>query len=284
MIQGLIIAILTIIIAPIIGGILSGIDRKVTARMQNRLGPPLLQPFYDFFKLLGKENIVINKFQMFYVLTNLLLMITSLVLFVLKQDLLMILFIMTFGSIALILGGLSVQSPYSRIGSHREILQMLAYEPVLIFMVVGIFMQTQSFTVESVFNFDKPLLLTLPFIFIALLYVLTIKLRKSPFDFSTSHHGHQELIKGILTEFSGPQLALIELAHWYELILILGFIVLFWTTNIYIGIAIAVASFLLEMVIDNISARMTWKWMIWVTWSLGISLCLINIAYLYYRG
>lgn len=281
MFQTLLMVVLTLIIAPVIGGILSGVDRKITARMQNRIGPPILQPFYDFFKLLGKENIIVNRFQMFFVLSNLVLMITSLILFVLKQDLLMILFVMAFGSIALVLGGLSVQSPYSRIGSHREILQMMAYEPVLIFMVVGIFLQTNSFTVQSVLNAKVPLLYSMPLIFIALLYVLTIKLRKSPFDFSTSHHGHQELIKGMLTEFSGPQLALIELAHWYELVLILGFIVLFWATNIYIGIAIALASFLLEMVIDNISARMTWKWMIWVTWTLGIGLCLINLALLY---
>ncbi len=281
MVQTLAAVILIIIAAPIVGGILSGIDRIITARMQNRVGPPILQPFYDFFKLIGKESIIVNRFQMLYVLAYLALMITSLVLFVLKQDLLMIIFIMAFGGVSLILGGLSVQSPYSRIGSHREILQMLAYEPVLIFMVVGIYLQTGSFTVQSVLDMNEPLLYSLPLIFIALLYVLTIKLRKSPFDFSTSHHGHQELIKGMLTEFSGPQLALIELAHWYELVLILGFIVLFWATNIYIGIAIALLSFVLEMFIDNISARMTWKWMIWVTWSLGIGLCIANIALLY---
>lgn len=281
MAQTIIIVVLTIILAPIVGGILSGVDRIITARMQNRIGPPILQPFYDFFKLLGKENIVVNRAQMFYVLANLVFMMTSLVLFILKQDLLMIIFIMAFSSTALILGGLSVQSPYSRIGSQREILQMMAYEPVLILMVVGIFMLTGSFTVQSVLDLKEPLLYSLPLIFIALLYVLTIKLRKSPFDFSTSHHGHQELVKGLLTEFSGPQLALIELAHWYELVLILGFVVLFWAANIYVGIAIAAVSFVLEMLIDNISARMTWKWMIWVTWSLGIGLCLINLVILY---
>ena len=273
--------IITIIVAPLIGGLLAGIDRILTARMQGRIGPPLFQPFYDLFKLLGKENIVVNRVQMFYVLSSLVLMITSLVLFVLKQDLLMIIFIMAFGSMALILGGLSVQSPYSRIGSHREILQMLAYEPVLIFMVVGIYLRTKSFTVQSVWEMNQPLLGYMPLIFIALLLILTIKLRKSPFDFSTSHHGHQELVKGILTEFAGPQLALIELTHWYELVLVLGFIALFWITNIYVGIAIALASLVLEIIIDNISARMTWKWMLWVTWTIGIGLCLVNIALLY---
>lgn len=281
MTQALLTVLMIIIFAPVIGGLLSGIDRKVTARMQNRVGPPVIQPFYDFFKLLGKENIVVNRMQMFYVISNLVLVVTSLVLFVLKQDLLMIVFIMAFASTSLVLGGLSVQSPYSRVGSHREIIQMLAYEPVLIFMVVGIFLKTKSFTVQSVLDMKEPLLYSMPLIFIALLYILTIKLRKSPFDFSTSHHGHQELVKGLLTEFAGPQLALIELAHWYEQVLILGFIFLFWATNIYVGISIALASFLLEMVIDNISARMTWRWMLWMTLIFGIGLCIINIALLY---
>ena len=281
MVQTIIIIILTVVLAPIIGGLLSGVDRIITARMQSRVGPPLIQPFYDFFKLLGKENIVVSRYQMLYVIANLVLMITSLVLFMLKQDLLMIIFIMAFGSIALILGAMSVQSPYSRIGGHREIIQMMAYEPILIFMVVGVFLQTKSFTLQSVLSMKQPLLYSMPLIFIALLFILTIKLRKSPFDFSSSHHGHQELIRGLHTEFAGPQLALIELAHWYELVLIMGFILIFWATNIYIGIAIAFVSFVLEMVIDNISARMTWKWMLWMSWILGIGLCLINIAFLY---
>jgi len=281
LLSALLTIIVTIIVVPAIGGLLVGADRIITARMQGRIGPPLIQPFYDLFKLLGKENIVVNRVQMFYVLSNLALMITSVVLFVLKQDLLMIIFIMAFGSMALILGGLSVQSPYSRIGSHRELLQMMAYEPILVFMVVGIYLRTKSFNVQSVLNLKEPLLGYMPLIFIAILLILTIKLRKSPFDFSTSHHGHQELVKGLLTEYAGPQLALIELAHWYELVLVLGFIVLFWATNIYIGIAIALGSMILEIIIDNITARMTWKWMIGVVWTIGIGLCLINIAFLY---
>lgn len=283
MINSIIIVIATIILAPIIGGLLVGFDRKLTAKMQNRIGPPVLQPFYDFFKLLGKENIVVARSQLFYVMGNILFMVASLIMFMLKQDLLMTIFVMAFGSVSLMLGGLSIQSPYSRLGSHREMLQMLAYEPVLIFMVVGIYFLTGSFTVNSVLNYSQPLLPSMPLIFAAVLLILTIKLRKSPFDFSTSHHGHQELVKGFLTEFSGPQLAIIELAHWYEIVLVIGIIALFWATNIYIGIAIALASYFLEIMIDNITARMTWRWMLGVAWTVGIGLCIINIGWLYFR-
>lgn len=271
----------TLVIAPVLGGVLTGIDRKISARMQGRVGPPLLQPFYDFFKLLGKEKIIVNSTQMVYVIGNFLFALTALVLFVLKQDLLIIIFILAFSTICLIIGAMSVRSPYSKIGAQREIMQMLAYEPVLILMVVGIYLKTNSFMISKIFEYDKPLIVVLPLVFLAFVYILTIKLRKSPFDFSTSHHGHQELIKGLTTEFSGPQLALIELTHWYELVLILGMIVLFFANPIWVGILIALGCFVLEMLIDNISARVTWKWMLKLTWVAGIGLALTNIIWIY---
>lgn len=52
-----------IIIAPLIGGLLEGFDRVITARMQGRQGPPLLQPFYDLYKLLNKQSVVVNNVQ-----------------------------------------------------------------------------------------------------------------------------------------------------------------------------------------------------------------------------
>lgn len=277
----------TIISAPIIGGFLTGLDRKITARMQNRYGPPLLQPFYDLLKLFGKERLTVNPTQMMYVMGHLFFAVAALGMLVMGQDLLMLLFILAFSSIMLIMGAMSVRSPYSKIGAQREIIQMMAYEPILILMVVGIFLTTGSYMIGPLFSkvsgLNKPLLYDLPLVFLAFVYVLTIKLRKSPFDLSTSHHGHQELIKGITTEFSGPQLAIIELTHWYELVLFLGLIALFFAKPIWVGIGIALVSYFLEMVIDNISARVTWKWMLKISWLAGIGMAMTNIIWLYLR-
>jgi formate hydrogenlyase subunit 4 len=138
--------------------------------------------------------------------------------------------------------------------------------------------------IQSILDYPTPLLYTLPLIFFAFLYVLTIKLRKSPFDFATSHHGHQELIKGLTTEFSGTQLALIELTHWYDLIILLGLITLFFAQPLWVGILIALGAYFLEMVIDNICARVTWPWMIKATWLIGVGTALVNIIWLYLRA
>lgn len=280
-INNLLLAVLAIIAAPLLGGLLTGIDRKITARMQSRSGPPILQPFYDFFKLLGKQGIAVNQTQMVYVLGHLLFAVAALVMLVLQLDLLMLIFVLAFSAVSLIMGAMSVRSPYSKIGAQREIMQMMAYEPVLLLMVVGVYKTTGSFMISGVFAYDKPLLFSLPLVFLSFLYVLTIKLRKSPFDFATSHHGHQELIKGLTIEFSGVQLAIIELTHWFDLVLLLGLITLFFAQPIWVGIIIALISYFLEIVLDNISARVTWQWMVKVTWVVGIGAALVNIVWMY---
>ena len=274
----LVIILLVLIAAPILGGLLSGIDRIITARMQGRVGPPLLQPFYDVGKLLGKERILVNQRQVLWAIGYLALVITSLAMLCLGSDLLVIVFVMAFAAICFVLGGLSTKSPYSHIGSQRELLQMLSYEPVLILLAIGVFLQNKSFLVKDIFARPEPLLFSLPLVFVAVLLILTIKMRKSPFDLSTCHHAHQELVQGITTEYSGPYLALIELTHWYELVLVLGLVVLFWAQPVWAGLLLALAAFFIELVIDNICARMTWSWMVKLTWSVGIILCLVNLG------
>jgi len=236
--------------------------------------------------LMGKDIIIVNQGQMLYVFGHLMFMVASLGMLVFQQDVLMLIFVLTFSNILLIMGAMSAKSPYSKIGAQREIMQMMAYEPVLLLMVIGIYIVDRSFMIKDIFKLDngKPLVFSLPLIFMAFLFILTIKLRKSPFDFSTSHHGHQELIKGLTIEFSGPQLSLIELAHWYELVLIMGLISLFYARPIWIGILLAFICFFIEILIDNINARVTWKWMIKVTWVVGISFSMLNIFWLYIIG
>ncbi len=287
--QNILIIIMTVILAPLLGGLLDGIDRRITARMQNRFGPPILQPFYDVIKLFGKESITVNQTQIIYAFGHLFFAIAALIMLVLKQDLLMLIFVLTFSNVSLIIGAMSIRSPYSKIGAQREIMQMLAYEPVLLLMVIGIYLTTGSFKIDTLFSqYDvigctKPLLYSLPMVFLGFLYVLTIKLRKSPFDFSTSHHGHQELVKGITTEFSGSQLAIIEITHWYDLILLLGLVTLFFVKPFWVGILIALFSYFLEIIIDNISARVTWSWMLKAVWIVGIGSAFTNILWLYLK-
>lgn len=283
MIEQVAVAIATILVAPFLGGLLTGLDRKLTSRLQGRVGPPLIQPFYDVIKLLSKDLIVTTRAQAVFVWGYFLFTASALVLFALGQDLLLIVFVLAFGSMCLIAGGFSTKSPYAIIGSQREIAQVLAYEPALILAAVGVYLVNGGFAVSQVWSSARPLLPSLPLVFLTLLMVLLVKMRKSPFDFAASHHAHQELIRGILTEYSGPHLALVELTHWYELVLVLGLISLFWATNLWPGLLIAAAAFAFAVVVDNVTARLTWSWMLRSAWTLGIGLPALNIALLYVR-
>jgi ech hydrogenase subunit B len=268
---------------PVLGGAVSGLDRILTARLQARIGPPVWQPYFDVLKLFGKEKMVVNVWQAFCAYCYLAASAIALVLFFLQSDLLLILFVQAVGALFLVIGAFSSTSPFSQIGAHRELLQILSYEPLLVLVTVGIYLETGSFKIQPIFKVSEPLLLKLPFLFVVLGYALTIKLRKSPFDLSTCHHAHQELVKGLLTDYSGPFLGLIEIGHWYEVLLLLGLCALFWATS-WVGMILIVAvTYLLEVLVDNVSARMNWRWMLGYVWAMGLALSMVNLVWLYAR-
>ncbi len=281
--QGLIFAIIAVVFAPVAGGLLAGLDRRVTAWMQSRQGPPIMQAIYDAAKLFGKEKLVVNRWQILCAWVYLIAAAMSVGLFFAQADLLIIFFVQAAGAVFLVMGALSARSPYSQIGAQRELIQILTYEPMLILVFVSMYLVVGSFNVSDILAYESPLIAKLPLMFIVLGYALTIKLRKSPFDFSTSHHGHQELVKGVLTEYSGPFLALIEVAHWYETVLILGVTALFWATSWYWMLLLLVCVYFAELLIDNTMARMTWRWMLRYVWGIGLALSFINFIWLYAR-
>lgn len=283
MIETAIVIAVTPAAALLAGGLISGLDRILTARVQARIGPPLVQPFYDVIKLLGKEPIAVNVWQVFCAYAYLTAAVISVVLFVLGSDLLLVFFTQAVGAIFLVVGALVSTSPFSQVGAHRELLQILSYEPLLLLVAVGIYLETGSFKISTILAWEEPLLLKLPFLFVALGYALTIKLRKSPFDLSTSHHGHQEIVKGLLTDYSGPFLAFIEIGHWFEVVLLLGLCALFWTPHWAGMLIIVVLTYGLEIAIDNVSARMNWRWMLGYVWAMGLSLSVVNLIWIHMR-
>lgn len=283
------IVVLYILLAPLAGGLLAGIDRKITARMQGRFGPPVMQPFYDVFKLFEKESVAVNNVQNFYILFFLVGVIFTGALFFSGGDLLLVIFALTLANIFLVLGAYSANSPYSSIGALRELMQMMAYEPMVFLVAIGFYLATKNqgagtFNVADLIAVKQPLIPYLPGIFVGFVYILTIKLRKSPFDLSMSHHAHQELVKGITTEFSGSTLALIEIAHWYENMFLMGFVFLFfaWASpwGIVAGLAVCAVVYFLEILIDNSFARVKWQLVMSSSWGVAATLGFANVIIL----
>lgn len=279
-----IIALVYLILAPVAGCLLAGVDRKLSARMQGRRGPPVRQPYYDVRKFMEKEQITSNGVQDFYVACYLLFVIVTGCLFFAGQDLLLVIFTLTLGETFLILAAYCSGSPFSQIGAQRELYVAMAYEPVMLLMAIAYYLQTGSFEVQWIASSDTMAVVPMIGIFVAFLYALTMKLRKSPFDLSMSHHAHQDLVRGMTTEFSGRTLAMLEVSHWYENIMLLGMVALFFAnggwTGFVVGLVIAVLAYILEVYIDNGFARMKWQTALKSGWVVALVLGVGNVLVL----
>lgn len=275
-----------LVFAPFVGCLLAGLDRKITAGMQGRVGPKLLQPYYDFRKLLEKEDATVNGAQDLYVFLYLVFIVLAGMAFFAGANFLLCVFVLTLGSLFLVVAAYASRSPYAELGAQREIVQIMSYEPMVLLVAVALYMITGTFRVEDIIAADTPAIRYAPLVFIGFLYVLTIKLRKSPFDISMSHHAHQELVRGVTTEFSGKTLALVELSHWYENILFLGWVGIFIMWGGFNPVAIAVTViiclvvYFLEILIDNNFARVKWQTMLKSSWLVALVLGGLNIVYL----
>lgn len=276
--------IIYIIFAPILGGLIQGIDRKITAKMQGRMGPPILQPFYDVQKLFRKEVVVVNRAEKFFLIFYLIFMIFTGVIFFSGGDILLVTFAFTLTSIFLVIGAYSTNSPYSTIGAERELLQMMSYEPMFLLTSIGFYLAKGTFNVGEIIIGKFPTIVYLPGIFIGFIFILTIKLRKSPFDLSSSHHAHQEIVKGLTTEFAGPTLGLVEIAEWYENVLLYGVVYIFFrynsTLSIVLALGICLLVYFLEILIDNTFPRVKWKHLLESSWIISGTIGFTNIVIL----
>lgn len=272
------------VIAPVLGCLLDGCDRKISARMQGRVGPSILQPYYDVRKLFQKDRVSVNNVEGAYIGCALFFAILAGGIFFSGGNFLLCIFVITLSSLFFIIAAYSTCSPYSEIGASREAVQVMSYEPMVLFTAVAFYMAAGTFNVAGVSFLDSPIICTTWAVFGGLLFILTIKLRKSPFDISSSHHAHQEIVKGITTEMSGSTLAKVEIMHWCENILFLGWVGLFFMTGNAISILIAVIVVLVvyffEIWVDNNFARVKWQVMLKWAWIIALVAGGLNLAVL----
>jgi formate hydrogenlyase subunit 4 len=222
------------IIGIILGLLYKGIDRKISAHMQGRIGPPIIQPFRDVRKLFTKENIVPeNAIPWIFNLIPLLGLVATITILIYLPlggfppimswggDLILILYLLIFPSLALVIGGFSSGSPYAIVGSQREMATMIAYEFPLAIIIISLAWKLVQIGGENVFTLStiisNPIWNNvagpLGFIgFAILLFVLIIvtpaELSKIPFD---APEAETEIAGGLLVEYSGRNLAMFYL-------------------------------------------------------------------------
>ena len=268
------IPILLIILAPLIGGLVYGLERIIKARMQRRIGPPVLQPFYDFLKLADKRKMIVHSAHAFLGIMHFVSLWFALGVLLLGGDLILVIFLHLLSTALLILAAYSTRSIFSHLGANRTAISILAYEPVLIIIAVSIFILTGSFDAAAAFQSEQPLLYKMPLAFIALLLVLPIKLKKSPFDVAEAH---QELTGGVELEFSGIFYEAVYTAKWLDFVFCYALVYLFAGNNMLLGAGLIVFTFFYLNALDNSTARVSYKQMLRFSLTVSFSLAFINL-------
>jgi len=267
------IEILMILLAPVLGGLIYGLERVIKARMQNRQGPPILQPFYDMFKFFIKESFIVNRLHIVLGLLHFITLWVVIGYIIMGGSLLYAIFLHLLSSVFIIFAGFSVRSVYSHIGANRELLSIVAYEPIFILMAVAFYIQNGSFDISAIRS-SEPQLLSLGLVFIAFLFTIPLKLKKSPFD---ANEAHQEIVGGVEIEYSGVFYEIIYTAKWLEYVFVYLVLMLFAGNNFILATFLATVVFVLINLIDNATVRLNISDMIKINLAVGLLLCSINI-------
>jgi ech hydrogenase subunit B len=265
-----------ILFAPILGGLAYGAERVVRARMQRRQGPPLLQPFYDMFKLLDKRTLIVHTPHALLAVAHFFVLWFTVAAIFLGWNLLYIIFLHLFAQMLLIFAGYSVRSVYSHVGANRELLMLIAYEPVLVLVAVGFYLMSGSFEIGSIVQ-GSGYLLQMPLLFSALLMIVPIKVKKSPFDIGEAH---QEIVGGVEIEYSGVFYEFLYMARFLEYLFIYSFVFIFGGASYALGAGLVLAAFLLVNLVDNATARVRIAHMLKIVYAVAMSLAVINLLWI----
>jgi len=214
--------------AIVLGLIYKGIDRRIAARLQARVGPPLLQPFYDVRKLMVKETVLPESaVGWVYSGAPIVALAASIVLLLYIPfgpipallggfgDLVLVVYLMMLPSLAMVAGGMASGSPFASLGAQREMVMMLSYEVPLATIAVAFAWRLGTFSLGAIAA--SPIWLSvgllgavgLGLLALVTMFVIPAELSKTPFD---APEAETELAGGLLVEYSGKNLGLFYLA------------------------------------------------------------------------
>ena len=295
------------------GMLLCGIDRKLVARMQKRVGPPILQPFYDFFKLCGKETIIPASASKTTFLMAPLVGLAALVVIQLfipvfsfsafsgMADVIVILYLLLIPAMSIILGGAASGSPYAGVGLSREMVTIISCELPLVLVLLAVAKTVGSamgtglcFSLSDIAAYQAvngSLITRLSMIpaAAAMLLIIPGETGNHPFD---AAEAETEICEGLLAEYSGAPLGVFKLSHAIKMLTLTSLFVTLFLGGLGTGIVAldGIILFLLCVVLTAVSisfvhaitARLKIEQIFKFYWTLVTGLALISLVLAWY--
>ncbi len=210
----------SLILAFTVGMTYMGLSRKITARIQNRIGPPFYQNFIDAMKLYSKSTGIHH--GVMHHLGPAFIMVTSVMSLMIipilndsafftnmnfHGDLIFLLYIMTFGPLGMALGAGQTGNPNSAIGVTRGLSQMVGFEIPWVMAIIALMIRYDTSSIVDIMNIQADagrwIMFSSPFTFIAALLAMLGMFRYSPFDIVGAP---TELASGPMSENGGKYL------------------------------------------------------------------------------
>lgn len=286
--------------------LLIGIIRKTKARFQNRIGAPLLQPYFDLLKLLSKGETISKHTSWIFRSTaaiNVSLLIilaflapwTSLRPFNLGADLFLVIYLLALTRFFTVLSALDAGSAFGGFGASREVTLALLVEPAVILCLAAIGSVSQTSDLGIAFSFDNVALINQPGLwFIAgcgLFLASLVELSRMPADDPTTHLELTMVHEAMILENSAANLALVEYAHFLKILILLGIssqcllhaIPFFWHTNQLVLALSSIFSIMILAVsiavIESVAVKLRWtKLPEFIAYSVAMSIFCVFIA------
>ena len=295
------------------GMLLCGIDRKLVAKMQKRVGPPILQPFYDFFKLCGKETIIPASASKTTFLMAPLVGLAALVVIQLfipvfsfsafsgMADVIVILYLLLIPAMSIILGGAASGSPYAGVGLSREMVTIISCELPLVLVLLavaktvgsalgtGLCVSRSHILAHQAMDATLRTNLSLVPAAVAMLLIIPGETGNHPFD---AAEAETEICEGLLAEYSGAPLGVFKLSHAIKMLTLTSLFVALFLGGLGTGIVAldGIILFLLCVVLTAVSisfvhaitARLKIEQIFKFYWTLVTGLALISLVLAWY--
>ena len=267
------------------------LQRRIIARMQNRIGPPLFQPFFDVVKLLAKEPIprtrMLGAMMVALPLISIGATLGALSLLpVFPQiggfpgDLVLFVALVEIAPFCLILAGFLSRSLYGGLGAAREAVLMLAYNAAFLTALFALAVSAHSFSLSTVVLSAPWQVRILALAAIGL--SIPAKLHLNPFSAASAE---QEIYVGAATEFDGPRYALLEISHGLEWVVLAGLwaTIAFpvtgvaWPVHVLAFVAMSLAVVIVVATVAAATARLKVEQVVKWYWAWGATTALLAL-------